>query len=447
MSPARAAKHRRQTPIVSLVLRTGSARLITLPITTLCTLEWAKVVVSHAGLRPFGAISTVSLLVSLLPFSDLGIGTALTNSIADGASGGQLGPRTFATLVHAVRGTILAGFSLGAVGVILEMTGGWAIILGHSASRSLPGIGAGATSVLVIYGIGIPLSLGPRMLIGLHRTASATMIASLQGPLNLFISVILLRYWTGHIAFVAASPPLAAAVASACCWIYARRLLGLRLKSILRTARGRLSISTDLWRVARPTMIATVSFAMAFQLDRIILSHRSTPSALAGYALASQLYSPTLNILSTAGLALWPLFRQTRLQRRAQLFRRAILLFATLGLACAVGLTLLGPIVSDWLAPGQKVAGRLLFLAFGGLILLQSVNVPASMLLNDASNVWQQAWALVCSGILNIGLTIWLAHILGAGGPVLASIIAMALIQVPWMHLAAIRSGELVPSG
>ena len=64
-------------------------------------------------------------------------------------------------------------------------------------------------------------------------------------------------------------------------------------------------------------MVISMSLPIAFQSDRLVLSHATDSAQLAEYSLGAQLYGPALGVISSAGLALWPVFAKSRRERRA----------------------------------------------------------------------------------------------------------------------------------
>ena len=55
-----------------------------------------------------------------------------------------------------------------------------------------------------------------------------------------------------------------------------------------------------------------VGLPVGLQTGRVLLAHLSTPLQLSQYALMAQIYAVCWSVLSTAGLAYWPIFVKRR---------------------------------------------------------------------------------------------------------------------------------------
>jgi hypothetical protein len=76
-------------------------------------------------------------------------------------------------------------------------------------------------------------------------------------------------------------------------------------------------------------------------------------------------------------------------------------------------------------------------LAFGALLFVQAVDYPASMWLTDAPGLRFQAIRAVTMTAVNLALSIPLARLLGAPGPVIGSCAAYAVtVAVPTVRKA-----------
>jgi O-antigen/teichoic acid export membrane protein len=236
------------------------------------------------------------------------------------------------------------------------------------------------------------------------------------------------------VAMFALAPVVALLNTAAVGAILALRNLRLPATHLLQLASG--LTTRDAYRLvkgtAAPLLVISVITPLNFQLDRIILSHLGSPGALADYALVAQFYAPSFAIIFTAGLALWPYF--TKAQAKGRFVRQWVLAlgaFATVGVLAGTVLIFSGPSATDWLSGGTRAPAQGLYVLFGLLLLAQTVNVPASMLLTGAWGATRQARVLILATIVNLGCSLALTPHLQASGPVAGSLIAVGLVQVP----------------
>jgi O-antigen/teichoic acid export membrane protein len=105
-------------------------------------------------------------------------------------------------------------------------------------------------------------------------------------------------------------------------------------------------------------------------------------------------------------------------------------LFGAASAVGAVSLMGLGPRAAELLAGTDIAVGGLVLLAFALLLVVQSLQSPLGMLLSDATGLRFQAKTVVVMLCLNLPLSIVLAGRLGASGPVLSTVLSVALAQL-----------------
>jgi hypothetical protein len=111
--------------------------------------------------------------------------------------------------------------------------------------------------------------------------------------------------------------------------------------------------------------------------------------------------------------------------------------FALGGQVLGLGLVLAGPAVATWITHGRVQVGTALMLSFAALLFVQALDYPASMWLTDAAGLRFQATRAVVMAAANLALSVPLACLLGAPGPVLASFAAYAVaVAAPTLRRA-----------
>jgi hypothetical protein len=120
---------------------------------------------------------------------------------------------------------------------------------------------------------------------------------------------------------------------------------------------------------------------------------------------------------------------------------RLTIWFAVSGLVIGLGLVLLGPTVSAWMMHGRSHAGPGLMAPFAALLFLQAASYPAGMWLTDSAGLRFQAVRASVMAAVNLALSIPLARLVGAPGPVLGSVAAFAsVVFVPSLRRALSRA-------
>ncbi len=212
--------------------------------------------------------------------------------------------------------------------------------------------------------------------------------------------------------------------------VLALRLSGLGWSAFARVPPSRTGpglLAGSMW-----LFLVGVGLPVGLQTGRVLLAHLSTPVELSQYALMAQIYGVCWSVLSTAGLAYWPVFvkRRAATEETVRMWWRLTAAFAGIAVIAAVCMVLLGPWAATVLSGGQIDVSAALALAFGALLVGQAVHLPATVLLTRPNEArWQALWTLAMAAI-SIGLGCAAAERFGAVGVVYASALAIFAAQV-----------------
>ncbi len=412
-------------------------RAALLPVFAVLGLVETGVLISAVGPASFGAVLLIGTLFQLLPFADLGVGGAVTRAVA--ASRSPATDEHVAKVIRRSRRVLLASAVVVAVvSALLGLAGAWGPILGLDGQVAHPDLTATAT--LVLFAAALPLGLGQRMLLGAGKNHVAVAATVVQPASALMLALGLYAVSAPADAYVLLFP--VANLISVCLMsVLAWRLVGIRT-----SLRGPSDVRV--LPIALPMFLISVGFPISLQSDKIVISHQLNPQALAEYALATQLYAPGFTVLSTAAMALLPIFVHRRAHGLAfrSLWLRVATGFAAVaavgGLVYVVATPLVAGIVSDEkirLSPGLRWA-------FGALLIVQISGFVTSTLLNRPEEMSRQATAVLNMSVANVGLSWVLAERVGVAGPVVASAITLGLLLVLPQVVAGwrLRDGEQV---
>ncbi len=175
-----------------------------------------------------------------------------------------------------------------------------------------------------------------------------------------------------------------------------------------------------------------VGLPVGSQAGRVLLAHLSTPAELSRYALMAQIYAVCWQVLSTAALGLLAVFvkRRAATEQTVRMWWRL-----TWHVRRGGGGRHAGPCAARTVGGHRAVGGTnrritWLALAFGVLLVGQSVHLPASVLLTRPNEArWQALWAMAMA-VISIGLGCMAAIRFGAVGVVYASALAIFAAQV-----------------
>ncbi|WP_205709702.1 hypothetical protein, partial [Kineococcus siccus] len=404
------------------------AKLLVMAVSGAVSVVSVRLVLDHFGVAAYAQYGLLVSLASLLPFADLGMGAAVINSVAASRSPAD-DADVRRTLVGVFRVIAASGCVIIAAGAVLTATGAWRAVLGEGL---LPGSGpAAAMLCLVVFVLTLPLAVGQRMLTALGRNHVRILLQGLASPLfatTVVVLVLLGAQGGGYLAvFSYAGAAVIAALGSAVAFRSLRGLLGRVLRDLprLRSVRG-----APVLAVAGPWLVISLALTFAMHTDRLLLSHLSSSTELAEYSLGWSLFSLLSQTISAAGVALWPGFARARRAGHVRSpFRMAAAFFGA-GAVTATTLALLLPVVVPLVSGGAIGVDAWLTWALVALVTVQAANYPLGMYMTDGAGLRFQVPFVLTLLPLNLGVSWWLTTVLGAGGPVLGSALAVALCQL-----------------
>lgn len=379
--------------------------------------------VGYSGVGVFGYISLLGTLFLLLPFSDLGLGAAVINAVAERDDDGAIS--------HAARDAvrrslvILSGVGVLIIGVAgaLSLLGVWPTLLGIPLPLA-NSTNSAAFAVFVVVGVSVPLGLGQRLLVSINLTHWGTALAA-AGPVIALGVIAALITFNAPPLFLAIATPFGILVSAIVATIVAFRRLGWSLRTLASSKLDPSERRIRIWASAAPMMVIMIGAPLALQTHRLILAHVGTPEQLAQYAIGAQFYAPALSIATTGALAMWPQFATDRASQRGR-WLLSLVVMAIVGLLGAGSLGILLDPVSALVTSGQVQIPIGLAIAFAALLFVMAVHQPSAMLLTTSRALRFQAYCMGALAIVSVPIGVALAPTLGAAGPVWATAIAVA---------------------
>jgi O-antigen/teichoic acid export membrane protein len=419
------------------VFRSAGARILVMPASAVLGVVNTRLVIDGFGRDAYAHYGLLVGIIGLLPFADLGMSAAIMNAV--GSSDRPSTDRhVHNVLVSSIRALCGSGLALTAVAIVITIGGWWPEVMGQGLMQG----GSPVVAVcVVLIGATFVVSFGQRVLTGLGKNHLQVIILGLQTP-PVVICIWLVSHFGhgGSGVWLPVIPYLVTMLLYALCVVIAARLMrpaiGRSIRDVprLRSVRG-----GRVFDVAWPTMIQMVALPIAMQTDELVISHVSTTKALAEYNLASSLYLPVFQVVTAAGIALWPIFARARAhggrtESSPMSLARGFGAGALLG--CAV-LTL----ASGWLvqlASGGAIhLGPGILLAFTVYEVVLAYRYPLGMYMTDAPGLRFQAYLILVMVPINLGISIVLARSFGASGPIIGSAIGILVFQaIPfWFYV------------
>ncbi len=419
---------RTESPWVS-VARSAGTRVLVLPLTAVLGIINTRLIIEHFGSAAYAQYGLLVAIGALLPFADMGMSAAIMNTVG-GSEHPSTDPAVRDVLITSVRVLCCSAAVLLAVTGLITLLGGWTWLLGDGL---LPGTGPAAAALCVTaIALTLPISFGQRVLTGLGKNHLTIGLLGLQTPVVLGSILVLIALGaTGN--FLPVVPYVATMLLIVVAAVVAGRLIRPQVTSALRAVpRLRTERGGRVFHVAWPMLVQAIALPIAMQTDRLVLSHMSTSDQLATYNLSAQMFLPVWQVVVASGAALWPIFARARSRGTAGEHSPVPIAggFAAAAFAVCLLISLVSPWLADFASDGELRVPLAMLVTFTFYMVFQAVQYPLGQFLTDAAGLRYQAVLIVLMVPFNLGISIPLAGMYGAVGPVIGSAVAALVFQV-----------------
>lgn len=400
----------------------------------------------YLGVERYGMWMTVSSLIAVLAFTDLGIGNGLLTAIAnatgraDRAAEGRYAAS--ATWMLTAVGTALA-----AVVILASAVVSWADVFNVADPIARSEAGTAMIAFGVCFAIGLPLSVVAQIRYGYQEGYVNSAYVAAGSVLGLVLVLIVISLELGLpylVVSLMGAPLLASIVNAAVLFGRQRRWLAPRPSAV------HVPTALALLRSGGQFLILQLAVAAAFYSDSLIAARIIGPQAVAEYSVATKLFLvPTVLVTAAVG-PLWPAYGEAYARGDVAWLRRTLRRSVILVLAMTVPLSLLlavaaDPILRFWIG-GAVTPPPLLVAGIAAWTVLSGVGTAMAMLLNGLHILRFQIATAVVMAALNVSLSIALASSMGVAGVILGTVIAYpisTLLPLGWYVPRLLRRLEL----
>ena len=381
----------------------------------------------YLGPERYGLWMTISSLVAILAFADLGIGNGMLNAIA--AAHGR-DDRL------AIRGYVSSGFVvLSAVAVVLLLLFfaayrfvPWPALFNVKTELARQEVGPAVAVFITCFALAIPLTIVQRVQSALQRGFLAALWQCAASTLGLAGVIVAIHQQASLpwlvLAFVGA-PLLASAFNSLLFFGRMQTEIAPKLHAVSREAGWQLVRTGGLFLVLQAVA------AVAYASDSLIIAQMLGAAAVADYAVPERLFSLITLVIAMVLAPLWPAYGEAIARgdmpwvRRT--LRRSVVTAVALSALCSFAMVLLGPwLIEVWVGKAI-VPSMLLLLALALWKTIEAGGNALAVFLNGAHVVQVQVVLAVLTAIAALLLKIFLVRAVGVAGAVLASVIAYSV--------------------
>lgn len=422
------------------------AKAGTMAVSLVCGVLTTRLILSEAGVEHYALYALLTVLPSLLAFTDLGAGAVIVNGVATSED-----PRHDQQLTAQLTsvGRILVGFAstLMLVNTLMLTTGGWGLALGDAGGLMHAGLAAWAC--LTVFCLGIPVGIWVRILLGQRRNHVVILLQGLISPLTLLGVFLLTRLpaGEGH-GFLAVASYVASFIVSAIglalTW---RSTSPLIPRAASMVPHPRRHPGARVMDVGWPMLAQLLSYPIAVSTQRYVLAQSGNAGQVAEYGVVAQVFLALNGLVLAAGLALWPLYsRQRHLGELRRGPARMAWLFAGSVAAATALVWLLEEPIFAFITNGHVDVSGATVLSFGFMVTCVAGVYPLGMFIMDKAGIRFQVVPTLAMAISSLALSIALAPVLGAAGPPLGNAVAILVFQIVPFAIYIARHRERLTS-
>lgn len=393
----------------------------------------------YLGAERFGLWMTISSVIAMLSFADMGIGNGLLTAIAhahgrDDHAAIRRYISSATAILSAIALTILCIFFFAYPFIP------WAKLFNVSNSVAIQESGWAVAAFVVCFALNIVLSSVQRVQLALQMgfVANLWQIAASILALGAVLVVIHFRLGLPWLVGAMSGAPLLITILNGLVFFT-------RIKPQFRPSPSLVSSVAirEITGVGLLFLVLQLAGAVAYTSDNLVITHYLGPSAVSQYAVHEKMFSVIPMILGMILMPLWPAYGEA-LERKDGVWVRAVLmksirlsLLFSAAMALAIGL-MSNYLFSIWLGKGISIVPSLI-IALGVWKVVEALASAMAMFLNGVNVVKVQVVVSLTTASLAILMKIMLIGTVGISAVVISSIVTF-LIAALIPYFFAVRS-------
>jgi O-antigen/teichoic acid export membrane protein len=409
------------------LILTAVASMSAKAVKVLTALVSVPLTINYLGAERYGLWMTISSLVAVLAFADLGIGNGLLNAIsdADGRGDRALAARYVSSaFVMLVTVALLLGFGI----VVAYPLIAWGRVFNVTSPLAIAEAGPAAAVFLACFLVSLPAGIVQRVQLG-YQEGFANSLWEAAGSVLGLIGVLAATHVQAGLVWLvlamAGAPTLMLVLNGVVLFTRRRRYL----RPSLRLADREIAIG--ILRVGLLFFVLQLVAAAAFFSDNLVAAHALNASAVTQYAVPMKLFDMIALVCGFLLAPLWPAYGEALARGDHSWVKRTLarsLSATVIGTSFASLLVVLSAnaILRVW-AGGTVHSTPLLLVGFGVWTILNTGGVAVAMFLNGVGAIRFQAVCAAIMGATALALKIVMARTFGLPGIIWGTIVAYTL--------------------
>jgi O-antigen/teichoic acid export membrane protein len=391
--------------------------LITVPLT-----------LHYLGRERYGLWITITSVLTMLAFSDLGIANGLLNklSAARGAGDEKLGRELVSSAFYVL---LAIGAGLSALMLLANPIIPWARVFNLHDAQAVREAGPAATLFAISLFVGLPLSVVSRVRNAAQEGFIDSIWTAVGSILSLVTVLAVIHYRLGLPALVIA--------------IAYMPLLAILLNGVVgfaREYRAFLPRPGAVTRAAIAGVMATggyfliiqITGAVAFQSDSFIITQIIGPQAVTDYSVPMRLFMLVPTMLMLLVIPLWPAYAEAATRGDMEwvlvTLRRSLLVVGGLAFVSEAALAGLAVWLIPWWVGSSVHLSAPMLIGGATWAFVYAVTVALSMFMNGLGILRFQAAANAAMVVVNLALSITLTRAIGVSGVVWGSAVSQTFV-------------------
>lgn len=367
--------------------------------------------IGYLGIERYGLWMTISSVIALLGFADLGIGNGLLNAVAeaDGKDDRDAACRYVSSAFF-----ILLGVAIFLLALMISVYSfiPWQRVYNVTSDLAVRESGPATALLIAIFIINMPLGIVQRVQMG-YQEGVRNHLWAIGGALAGFVGLLVVVYFKSGLQWLVLAVSGGPVLVMLINWFREFTWLKPWLLphwSAFNWETGRKIVSTGIL-----FLILQIFAIIGNSSDNIVIAQVLGASAVASFAVTQKLFSIT-QIAQVFILPLWPAFGEAMARNDTAWARRtlnrSLILSLVLGVLTTFPLLIFGKQIIAWWAGSALIPSTLMLIGFGLWVLLAGYGGSMSSFLNSGSLLRQQtvfySVASIASLILKIVLTkVW----------------------------------------
>ena len=403
----------------------------------------------YLGAERYGMWMTITSIVAMLGFADLGMSNGLINLIAE-----ALGKESIDEARKAASSAfwilcVTASIML-VIGVVSYPYLNAAAIFNVSSSKARGEAGPALAVFALCFISQIPLGAVRGVQSGLQKGFANNLWASAGAAGSLIGMLIAIHFEMGlpFLILSVSGPPILAMLLNGV------ELFGFSHPELRPDPKHFSSqVASNVLHTGFMYLILQLSITIGVQTDNVVIAQILGSKAVADYAVPARMFNLVTSFLVMLSGVMLPAYADAFARNDGLWIRRTFLRISVIGtvVACASALFLViwgNRILKIWVGP-QIQASTVLLLTFASLSVVYAYLQPINFMLSGIRRFKVAVICAILNAVVNLGLSIFFVKRLGIIGAVLGTLVSYVLIQVipltfeTWRVLKGLASKQL----